>query len=216
MRTGLLAWLLAPCVLQAQVEITFVRHAESEANATGRYNSKTLNVLSAKGKEQVKQLTKELGMKRFDMIAISPAGRAIQTIVPFLRASGQTGTIWPELNECCHEKGAARKIPAGKMGYGATITIPEIWQAVVKIDPNHSKFVNVSNYQEGMIQVRMSYDRLKSEFKNHKRILLVGHSLAGARLFTLLFGKEKPIKIDNAKIYQFRQLPNGTFELVKP
>lgn len=44
----------------AQTPITFVRHGETIANATGKYSNSTLNTLTEKGNQQVELLVKNL------------------------------------------------------------------------------------------------------------------------------------------------------------
>ena len=78
------------------LDIYFVRHAETMANASGVNTSGNSNMFSEKGNEQVGALTRELNAMRFDAILVSPAERAINTILPYLKESGQKGIIWPE------------------------------------------------------------------------------------------------------------------------
>src|SRR5579862_3609661 len=80
--------------------LTFVRHGETQANATGRYDSHTLNSFSPRGQQEVAELAGKLPA-RFDRILVSPSTRAMATIAPYLRKTHQTAVIWPLLYECC-------------------------------------------------------------------------------------------------------------------
>jgi broad specificity phosphatase PhoE len=174
----------------------FVRHGETVANVTGKYSDSTLNVLTAKGQSQADALVKKLPA-RFDAIYVSPAGRCIRTIGPYLKATNQRATIWPELLECCQQRGEARKIPAGPLEYGPKITIPSEWKAYFVIEPGHDRLINSPNYQAGLRQIRMAADRIRG-LRPGQKSLFVSHSIAGARLFEALTGQPNRIKVDNA------------------
>jgi broad specificity phosphatase PhoE len=180
----------------AAAQSIFVRHGETVANATGKYSDATLNVLTAKGQAQADSLVKKLPA-RFDAIYVSPAGRCILTIGPYLKATRQKATIWPELLECCQQRGAARKQPAGPLRYGPKITIPKEYQAYFIIEPDHDRLIDSPNYQAGLRQIRMAADRIRALPAGQKS-LFVSHSIAGARLFEALTGQPNRIKVDNA------------------
>lgn len=180
----------------AMAQSVFVRHGETIANATGKYSNSTLNVLTEKGQSQANALVKKLP-PRFDAIYVSPAGRCILTIGPYLKATNQRATIWPELLECCQQRGSARKIPAGPLQYGPKITIPPEWRAYFVIEPGNDRLINSPNYQSGLRQIRMAADRIRG-LKLGQRNLFVSHSIAGARLFEDLSGQPNRIKVDNA------------------
>ena len=82
-------------------EIYFVRHGETIANATGAYNSRTIDTFSALGEKQVAFFNNQIKNRRFDAIVVSPSPRALRTIAPYLRANNLKATVWPELYECC-------------------------------------------------------------------------------------------------------------------
>ena len=77
----------------------FVRHAESEGNATGNYATEQSGVLSKRGMQQARDLASSLQTFSFNQIVVSPLSRALQTAVPYLQATGQRAVIWPELAE---------------------------------------------------------------------------------------------------------------------
>ncbi len=196
---------------QVVQDLYFLRHAETVANATGKYSAKTLNALSEKGQAQVVSVTKRLKDYRFDAIYVSPSARALKTIAPYLRDAGQTATIWPELYECCHERGAARRIPAGPLKYGPKVEAPSVIAKYFSTAPGHARFVAVSNYQEGLRQVAMCADQVRK--LRARSVLLVGHSLQGSRLFRQLLQREPFIEIKNAEITHLQKLGDGRFRV---
>ena len=180
----------------AAAQSVFVRHGETVANATGKYSDATLNVLTTKGQSQADALVTKLP-PRFDAIYVSPAGRCILTIGPYLKATRQKATIWPELLECCQQRGAARKLPAGPLRYGPKITVPPEYRAYFIIEPGHDRLIDSPNYQAGLRQIRMAADRIR-KLPAGQKSLFVSHSIAGARLFEALTGQPNRIKVDNA------------------
>jgi broad specificity phosphatase PhoE len=210
---AVIALLLLGACLAAPPNIVFVRHAETIANATGRYNESTLNTLSAKGQNQVRRLTVDLGSERFDRIVVSPAGRCLQTIGPWLRANRLTAEIWPELLECCQQPRATRTKPAGPVRYGAKVSVPTAWRDVFRLVPGQDRAIVEGNYQEGIRMVRRAADRLR--VLPGERILVVGHSASGGRLFRELLGQESGIRVENATIYRFEWQPGGAYRRVR-
>lgn len=63
--------------------ITFVRHAESIANADGIWNGRSDGPLSATGEAQLESLGKRLSSTTFDLVVSSPLGRAQETAASF-------------------------------------------------------------------------------------------------------------------------------------
>ena len=71
-------------------EITLVRHAETEANAAGRWQGNDDAPLTASGTEQVKRLGDRLQRERFDLVVSSDLGRA--------RSSALATGVEPEID----------------------------------------------------------------------------------------------------------------------
>ena len=53
------------------MEITFVRHGQSEANAAGRWQGQSDSPLSEHGQEQARLLAKRLAGRPFDVVLAS-------------------------------------------------------------------------------------------------------------------------------------------------
>jgi broad specificity phosphatase PhoE len=192
-------------------DIYFLRHAETVANATSKYNSSTLNAISEKGQQQIVQATADLKRRRYDAIFVSPSARALKTVAPYLRDTRQTAAIWPELYECCHERGAARKIPAGRLRFGAKVEVPSVISRYFTLVPGRDRYVGVSNYQEGLRQVKLCAAEVRK--LGPGSVLLVGHSLQGSRLFKELLGRESMIEFKNGKILHLQRLEGGSFRI---
>ncbi len=102
--------------------ILIIRHGQSLGNANGDYSVKMSDSLSDRGWEQAEALAKRLQDREIASVIVSPLQRAMETAMPYLRRSGKTAEIWPELAECCWQEpvdGLADDWPA------QAATIPE-------------------------------------------------------------------------------------------
>ena len=198
------------------MELYFVRHGETVANATGRYNSRTIDTLSVKGQQEVAALTKELERYRFDAIVVSPSPRALRTIAPYLRSHHLVAEVWPDLLECCDAHSRRIKgLTSSRPRYGSSIKLPPDLAPLFVLKPGDDHYLLSPSYDDGLRQIRLSAEHLRSAFGGSgKSVLVVGHSLHGGRLIELLEGKRMTgrIRPDNAKIMHFREQPNGTFQ----
>lgn len=185
--------------IASQTDLVFVRHGETFANATGRYNSKTLNEFSDKGKSEVEALTgRLLRQPKFDRILVSPSPRALRTIAPYLKATHQKATVWPLLYECCtghRPKNAA----ATHFSFGATIRIASDIAMLFTVEPGHDRYPNSPDYNSGLAQVEASLAEYKLRFAGG-RVLMVGHSGHGGQFLHALTGRWR--KIENCKEVQ--------------
>jgi len=190
-----LSFLAAAVAFQRGHTLTFVRHGETVANATGKYNSKTLNALSKRGQSQASALTQELlRQPRFDTILVSPAPRAMGTIAPYLRATHTQAVIWPLLYECCTGR-RPKDAHATHFGFGARIRIPNEFAGLFRLIPGHDRYPQADKYNEGLCQVDASLSEYKSLYAKG-RVLMVGHSGHGGHFIHALTGKWR--KVENA------------------
>lgn len=179
--------------------ITFVRHAETVANATGKYNSKTLNALSEKGLKQSNEVvSKLLKLGKFDAILCSPSERVLKTFAPYLKASKQIATIWPLLYECC--TGKRSPIAKGPLKFGAKITVPSQFASTYSIDPAHDRLPVAPQYSMGLVQMKETLREFYSRYQG-KKLLILGHSGHGGQFIHALTGKWK--KVENAQPIMF-------------
>lgn len=192
--------LLALSLLRSGTDLTFVRHAETEANASGHYSAKTLNSFSQKGQAQVSELTRKLlSGAPYDAILVSPSPRAMRTILPYLKASRQTATIWPLLYECCTQKrpAGARSEP---FKWDGKVAIPADCKGHFKTLAGEDHLPVATTYNQGLGQVAASLEEFRSKLA-HGRVLLVGHSGHGGQFLHGLTGKWR--KVENAQPMSF-------------
>lgn len=190
----------------AATSVTFVRHAETVANATGRYNGKTLNQLSAKGEKQAQAVVEPLRrLGHFDVILISPSERVLKTFAPYLRATHQQATVWPLLYECCTGRRMAG--PAkGPLRFGSKITIPTPFASLYRVEPGHDRYPVAPDYARGLVQVEASVREFRARYLG-KKVLLLGHSGHGGHFIHALTGKWH--RIDNTQILRFTLAPSA-------
>lgn len=202
------------CALTFQpATITFVRHSETVANATGRYNMRTLNAFSDRGIAQTSKLTVRLGGASFDEVLVSPSPRALKTIAPWLSRNNTQAEVWPELLECCHQKGAARQKPATpSVVFGPKISWPDPLDGLFRYRQGGERLISAPTYQDGLRQIRLAYDRLVREYSGTgKHVLVVGHSIQGGKMIALLTGKQ--IALQNAKPVKLVETKPGRFAI---
>lgn len=187
----------------AKIDLTFVRHGETVANATGLYSNKTLNAFSDKGKKQVASLTDRLrAEKPYDLIFVSPAERTLRTIAPYLRATRRRAIVWPLLYECCTMKRPV-DAHATTFKYVGKVKIPRDLQGLFTVYSNQSLLPDAPDYNSGLAQVQQELKGLKGQAG--KRILLVGHAGNGGQILHALTGKW--IKVDNGQDYHYNVQP---------
>jgi broad specificity phosphatase PhoE len=196
-------------------EILFVRHGETVANATGRYKTSTLNAFSLKGQNQVSQLTNRLQGSSFDDILVSPSPRALKTVAPYLQRTDQVAEVWPELYECCVQKGAARLKPAAPaIKFGPQIEWPETFDGLFRFRPGGERYILAPTYNDGKRQIKLAWQKILDEFSGSgKRILIVGHSGQGGEMIALLTGGRR-VSLANAKPVRMVETRPGLFTIL--
>jgi broad specificity phosphatase PhoE len=201
-------------------EIVFVRHGETVANATGRYNSRTVDTFSARGEKQVAALTRELAPMRFDAILVSPSLRALKTILPYLQAHPAVrAEVWPELYECCDAH--TKRIPgltSPKLRFGRKVTLPAGFQRYFDVVANNNRMIEAPSYEDGLRQIQWTADHLRRRFLHSgQTVLIVGHSLHGGRLLELLEGKAMlgRIRPENAHVMRLQERADGSYATVR-
>lgn len=212
----LVAWF---AVAQAAgLDIFLVRHAETQANASGVHNTVTSGSFSEQGERQIQQLTAGLAAYKFDAILVSPTERTLYTIAPYLLQSGRVAEIWPEIAECCWQKNRSDNV-AGVPVWGDAIHLPITIapQFVFRTDIPQRNFANHS-YADGVAQVRQAAQLIQQRYANSgKTILLVLHYHSGAILMAELLGtnRESVPHLMNARMTHLRQDDSGAFKLLQ-
>jgi broad specificity phosphatase PhoE len=198
--------------------VVFVRHVQTLANATGDYSANRQSLLTDLGKQQAQELVQKLEPFEFDRIAVSPAERALRTILPYLEATHQKAEIWPTLHECCNQKGEARQLAAtGQLLPAGEIQLPQDCAAQFVFPTDSSRYwLKVDTYQDGLEQIRLAKAQIDDYATTAGRTLLVvGHSLMGGRLVELMTKGEieEKIYLENAKVTILRRNADGTYTL---
>lgn len=218
---GLLAAQLAP---GPPMTLWFCRHAETVANATGKYNGKTINAFSPKGIEQIAKLTDRFWKTKIEVVLVSPSERALRTIAPYLRKAKRRAEIWPELYECCDAN--TRKIKgttSATVRYGGKIVVPADIASLFtfrygKDGKPVDRYIEAPSYEDGLRQIRMAASALRMRFaKSGHSVLVIGHSLQGGRMLELLQGRPMAGKIrpENGNPMMFYETVDGKFEPAK-
>jgi len=185
------------------LRLYFVRHAETLANATGKYNSQTIDRLSARGEQQVARLTRELLGMSLDTICVSPMRRAVDTIRPYLEESKLVANVWPELAECCHQKVRTAE-PSPHLPRGAEIAPVGEARRLMRIDAADRYTYEPANYADGIALIRLAVQRINREFgASNRSEMLLGWEPRGR------------FAIANAEISRLNQVEDGTFELIQ-
>lgn len=199
------------------LDIYFVRHAETQANATGEHNSANSNLFSEQGDEQVCALTGKLKKMHFDAILVSPAERAFNTVLPYLKESGQKGEIWPEITECCWQKERGN-LSQGQLITSSTVHLSEEQQPHFTFrDANAQRKYANNSYADGVAQVRQAKQLLKQHyFGSGKTILIVAHYHSGQVLLAELLGisRDELPGLENGKLTHLHQGDDGRFVLL--
>lgn len=199
------------------LDIYLVRHAQTEANASGVNDKRTSSTFSNAGESQIRQLTGDLMKYKFDAVLVSPTERTVYTIAPYLRATGKTGIIWPEIAECCWQKDRDN-LDSGHLEWGKEINLPEEISAQFTFREGvPTRGYANRNYADGLAQIRQAASLIKDRYYGSgKSILLVTHYHAGGLLMAQLLGVERESLpgLENAGISHLRQTADGRFNLL--
>jgi len=225
---------------EAGLKIYYIRHAEGGHNVVKEWAKVpkaelpayvgNANVFTPKGETQVVAATEKLQKYRFDFIGVSSMWRTRHTILPYLKAAGAKGEIWPEL----HEFGGGSRIlstnlppPAGEiLNAGTRVELPpdeapyfslrEDAKNDFKLPP--AKEGVKGEEQESAIQlvVRRAVDMIHKRFGGtDEAILLVGHGNSGKALLRMLTGNKLADipSMANTGIWMVEEQPGGQFKL---
>jgi broad specificity phosphatase PhoE len=209
----LIALLLVPAALAAEpTRLHLLRHGETVANQTGKYTKETLNVLSERGEEQVRELTERLlAGPKFDAIVVSPVPRAMMSIRPYLERSKSVAEIWPAIAECCHQKDKTIRADA-TLKVGQPVRIAPEDRPYFRVLDGQERWFAPADYAEGIKQVEKLAAQLEERFGGkEKRVLWVGHGIVGALLAAKLRGKklDLSVRLDNGQVTVLEESEDG-------
>ena len=231
-----------PCAFaqeQEHLKVYYVRHAEGGHNVVKKWRGKpkdqwpsyvgNANVFTPEGKEQIVVLTEKLKGMHFDFIAVSPIWRTRNTVLPYLKATGQKGEIWPELAETSYVPiewtdmaDAQRPDPREDLFKGKRpICLPTEEQPYFTFCEGETYLLDTNDKDKSqknannLTLAQKTAERIKKQFgKSGKSILLVGHGNAGSTLLRVLTGiKDFDTGLINTGIWMAEEQADGTFEL---
>ncbi len=228
---------------QAQLKIYYVRHAECGHNVKADWTGVPEDQwpdyvgdhesLTPAGKLELAALPAKLKQfGPFDFVAASPAWRARNTVLPFMKQSNLKGEVWPELNEIYNSSmvlSTELAAPTAEIfGQGRPIELtPEEAPYFSLRDGGQREFLapkfpagHVDKEGEAavarLIQQRV-IEMIKDRFGgSNKSILLSGHGSSGKGLLRMLTNdrqRECKASIANAGVWMVQQQPGGQFEL---
>lgn len=236
---AVLFFLALPAHVWAGLKVYYLRHAESGANAEHHWKDKprgewpsyvgNAGVFSPAGEAQLPGVVEKLGRHSFDFIAVSPLWRTRHTILPYLRATGQTAEIWPELAEF-HARGKDDVIPptlpppsANLFDGGDPIELPADESAFLTLREGTNRWCRPGKGPAQMEADRLALtarviELLRARFGGtDKTVLLVGHGNSGRLLANVLTGEPRVMDdghhIPNAVMWLAEEQPDGTFRL---
>lgn len=226
------------------LKIVYIRHAEGGHNVKADWEARGIpesewpsyvgdgDVFTPKGEKEVQIATEKLKKYDFDLIATSPLWRARNTILPYLKATGQKAEVWPELKE----------------GTGMTLILSEKLPEVKRTILNKGDVIHVPKKERDFMERRhgakhhwrkypsRSSDQVKTAYMKHvtehaiarikeqfggteSTILLAGHNSSGVSLLKLLLGKEPGGAvarrgINNVGLWMVEEQEDGTFKLL--
>jgi len=222
---------------QAGLKIYYIRHAEGGHNVVKQYKNVpkdqwpdyvgNADAFTPKGKTQVAAATERLKKLKFDFIAVSPAWRTRHTVLPYLRAVGAKGEIWPELNEFGGAGDVlAKDLPNAKrekiIEAGKPVELPDEEKDVLRMRNGAQKHYELPQARDAR---RNAAIRLVSEEVielitkrfggSNKSILLVGHGNSGRALLKMLTkdNLDKTPSMTNTGIWMVEEQPDRAFEL---
>lgn len=227
------------------LRIYYIRHAEGGHNVKQDWIDSGIpeeewpdyvgdaNQFTPLGQKQLVSATKKLQNIHFDFIGVSPLWRCRNTVLPYLKETGATGEIWPELHEFYVSSMAMSPEdlpppPTVIFGGGSLIELPpeEIPYFFIREDGQNNfklpsfpgepydyteKAFGAAAARVVMLHVR---DMIRERFGgSDKSVLLVGHGSSGRGIVRILTNEVRYPSLENTGIWMVEEQPNGEFEL---
>jgi broad specificity phosphatase PhoE len=228
--------------IKSKLKIYYIRHAEGGHNVKKEWGIYPENewpsyvgdhsAFTPKGIMQQSRVSRKLNRFNFDFVAVSPAWRCKNTVLPYLKDSKIKGEIWPELAEIyatnfivspdLPDYTSTEKI----LGAGDAITfLPEEEPYFTLREDGLNEFKKArfprdhSESAKENAMAKVIIDRvlelIDDRSDSYKTILLSGHGSSGAAILRLL--TNNPLyhfpQITNTGIWMVEQQEDGTFKL---
>jgi broad specificity phosphatase PhoE len=189
------------------LDLLVVRHAETLANVQDDYSVFNQRHFSALGEQQVSNLTAALAGRRFDAILVSPAYRAQRTILPLLQQQGAVAEIWPELDECCWQKGDERGA-SDTFATGPQVLVEQEMRPYFLVRQGSDGMVGgMESRTDGIVRIKRAAALVKERFGGTAQtVLVVMHQHSGSRLVESLLDQapEGRYRLANASVTWLR------------
>ena len=225
--SGLIVWLSLAGVARATLTIYYLRHAEGGHNVTRKYAESVIptnqwpayvgnpNMFTTDGEAQVRGVATNLLAYKFDFIAVSPLWRTRHTILPYLKTTGRTAEVWPELTETRHFDISPAPVAPQFVSGKHALKLPADEQSVFKLRPDRGGCCDLTatNLAEAVGLAKQTLDLLRSRFgTNNVTVLLVGHGTAGETLIRYLTRNPSWCGgAQNATLWMAQEQPDGVF-----
>ena len=226
---GLIVWLSLAGAAPAALTIYYLRHGEAGHNVVKQFVQSGTptnqwpayvgnpNMFTPTGDSQVRDVATKLLPYQYDLIAVSPLWRTRHTILPYLKETGQTAEIWPELTETAHFTPVKIIGAPGLITGSHPLKVPAEEQSVFKLRTDHAGCCTLSatNWAEAAGLAAETMNLLRVRFgTNNATVLLVGHGTAGETLIRhLLRTPDWSGGIQNATLWMAQEKSDGSFEL---
>lgn len=218
----------------AEITVYYVRHAEGGHNVKRKYVEQGIpqgewpayvgnpNVFTPEGTLQAQALATNLEPFRFDFIAVSPMWRTRNTILPYLKATGRTAEIWPELVETPNFPAGAAFPPAAAtatlLESGIPIQLSDEEKPFFRFreDDSPRREYKATNSVDALALARKVEELLRARFGTHDAtVLLVGHGNASSTLIRQLTRDPSfaGARLGNTHLWLAREQPGGAFAL---
>ena len=198
------------------LDVYFLRHAQTMANVTREYTEENQRTFSRLGLEQIEEAAVMLAQYDFDVVIVSPAYRALHTVLPHLQARGIQAEIWPELYECCWDRETEEEEPT--LTTGDRIELEEALAPYFRFRDAEAVYMfDVDTPARGDLMVARAVELIETRFGGSgKTVLVVAHYHTGSRLLTALLAGDPPraIRPANARLSHVRQDADGQFRML--
>lgn len=182
------------------MELTIVRHGESESNAAGLWQGQHNSPLSGRGRRQAEQVGKRLASRRYDLVVASDLSRAAETAAAIAH-DFELDPGWREMDIGRWESRPRAEIEEED---------GELLKAVR--EGEDVPLGGGERFSEFEVRIGEALARLRERADEDSRILVVAHGgvIAAATRITLRLPKGPPAlgPLDNTSLTTFRR--NGS------
>jgi broad specificity phosphatase PhoE len=205
-----LVWLAGVGLAGAELEVWYLRHAEAGHNVAADYRARGVptnawpawvgnpEAFTPEGQDQAVALVTGLPPAGyFDLIAVSPLWRTRQTILPYLRATGQHAELWPELAEtrnfAAEAKGESEPPRAEFLAGKSGLAVAPGEEAFFRLREDDGGRRIFDTWPTTRTEALLLADRVAERLAvragtNRMAVLLVGHGNASLTLLRRLTG----------------------------